>query len=233
MAKGYRQWVESTVPAPEPVEPPSRRAKLQNWWHYHKLHVLGAAVCLVCFVKLVYDLSGFGTVQPDVQIAYVGSRTLPQTTVEALTDMLQNACPDLNGDGQVLVQVNQYVWNTSETDSDSIQTAYAMQALLAADIENAESYFFLLEDAQSFQSVYQILALPDGSCPDEDDARVDDKVLSFLKCPVVTDGAAGSEDLFSQLGGLSLGRRCFYESNPHRVENETGCDALWRTWTGR
>ncbi|MCD7758062.1 MAG: hypothetical protein LUH45_07815, partial [Clostridiales bacterium] len=200
--------------------------------------VVGGVVVVGITLSLILNAFGVGVVKPDYQIAYVGSSDLPDDTVEALTAALEAVGEDLNGDGKVVVTLNQYCGSADEDDDTAAMKLYAAEVELIADINDCESYFFLLEDPETFQTNYQVLAEADGSSPEETDVDWEDKVYLWSDCPVLdslelggyTESVLGepltgeSRDL---LENLYFGRRCFYEENSNTVDNQEGCEALW------
>jgi hypothetical protein len=119
-------------------------------------------------MNLTAGYFGWFQKKPDLQIAYVGSVKLPDDTVASLEQIFASLAEDYNGDGSILVQVNQYVSGSPElSDAESASYRYAAEVTLIGDINDCESYFFLMELPEDFQRTYQILAMPDGSCPDD------------------------------------------------------------------
>ena len=112
MASEYLRWKYKDVQPNKPVTR-TKKQRRQNWWHYHKWHViLGlAAVCIA---------GNLGT--------------------------------DCNGDGKIVVQVNQYL-----SAQEDVMYAAASNVRLMADLDACESYFFLLEDPEGFQQGYEVL----------------------------------------------------------------------------
>lgn len=209
---------------------------MKNWWYYHKWYVIIGVILLGVAIDLIGSALGLFTKSPDLQIAYVGRAPLPQDTVSALQQAFTSLIGDYNHDGQTIVQINQYISNSSTTDVDTAYYQYASEITLIGDISDCESYLFLMEDAQNFQREYQLLALPDGSCPNEADYTVDDKVIVWSDCPILTSLDLGSytETTMGQtttgsnqelLAGFFLGRRCFYTDDT--VDNLQECSDLW------
>lgn len=139
----------------------------KNWWYYHKWHVVAAVVAALAAADLVWSMLGRGTPQPDYQIAYVGEGSLPGDTAAAIEAGFASLGEDLNGDGQVLVKLRQYVSNP-EGDPDMFVAASVQ---LMSDIMEQESFFFLLEDPEQFQENYHTLSRLDGSLPERTTAR--------------------------------------------------------------
>lgn len=208
----------------------------KNWWYYYKWYVIIGVVLLGIAVNLIGNALGFFTKSPDLQIAYIGKAPLPQDTAMSIQQAFTALAGDFNGDGEVIVQVNQYVRNSNTTDVDTARYQYASEITLIGDISDCESYFFLMENPQDFQREFQLLALPDGSCPDEADYSVEDKIIVWSDCPILTDmelesytettmGATTTGSNQELLAGLSLGRRCFFTDTV--TDNLQECSNLW------
>lgn len=196
---------------------------MKNWWYYHKWYVIIGAILLGVAIDLIGNAMGLFTKAPDLQIAYVGKTPLSQDTISALQQTFTSLAGDYNHDGEIIIQINQYFNDSSTTDVDTAYYQYASEITLIGDISDCESYFFLMEDPQDFQRQYQLLALPDGSCPDETDYSVEDKVIIWSDCSVLSEMETGSE----LLANLFLGRRCFYTDAV--TDNLQECNALWDT----
>lgn len=151
MASEYLKWKYRDVQPDVPVEL-TKKQRRRNWWHYHKWHVgLGViAIAIVC--NLVWH--AVTQVHPDYQIAYVGVYPLPEEEAAAWEDRLSALGVDCNGDGRVVVQMNQY---PTGGESDDMMYAAASNVKLMADLNSCESCFFLLEDPEGFQTNYEIL----------------------------------------------------------------------------
>lgn len=221
---------------PENQKTLTRTEKLKNWWHYRKWYVIIGAALFIAVCDLIGNALGIFTKSPDVQIAYVGKAALPQDTVSALEQIFVSLSGDYNEDGEVIVQIHQYTGDSQTTDASQAYYQYASEVTLMADISEGDSYFFLLDDPLTFQQEYQILASPDGSCPDQADYSVTDKIIPWSECTALSGAEAGSytETIAGQsvtgsnqevLADLCLARRCFYSDKVS--ENAEKCGALW------
>ena len=151
MASEYLKWKYRDVQPEQPVEL-TRKQRRQNWWHYHKWHV-GIVVVLVLIVaNLVWHAAT--QVHPDYQIAYVGAYPLSDEDAAAWEDRLSALGADANEDGKVIVRLNQYPTGGS---GDDLMYGAASNVKLMGDLDACESYFFLLEDPEGFQTNYDIL----------------------------------------------------------------------------
>lgn len=231
MASEYLKWKYRDVKPREKVELTGAE-KRKNWWHYHKWHIVVAAVLAGIGINLVYHALGIGRIKPDYQVAYVGRTALPDDTAAAIEAAFAALGEDLNGDGRVTVLLNQYP-STGGTDASMAASA---EVTLMADIMSCDSYFFLLEDPAQFQVNYHSLRRLDGSLPEEGDYSADGTYLAWGGCPVLAgtelggysyqvmgETVAGSSDELA--AGLSLARRGFFTEDTCKYPE--GCDALW------
>lgn len=151
MASEYLRWKHRDVQPEKPLQltPKQRR---QNWWYYNKWYVLlgAAAVCIVG--NLIWN--AVTQVHPDYQIAYVAAVPLSEEQEADWESRLAERGTDCNGDGEVVVQLNQYL--TLRNGGDAMYN-YASNVKLMADLDACESYFFLLDDPEGFQVSYDIL----------------------------------------------------------------------------
>ena len=151
MASEYLKWKYRDVKPGEKMEL-TKEQRRRNWWYYHKWHVAIAVAAVLVAANLIW--SAVTQVRPDYQIAYVGTVSLSEEEEAAWVDRLSALGIDCNGDGKTVVQLNQFL--TSQ-DSSNATYNYATNVKLMADLESIESYFFLLEDPEGFQTDYEIL----------------------------------------------------------------------------
>jgi len=215
---------------------------MKNWWHYYKWYVICGAVFFGIAVHLIGNALGWFQKAPDIQIAYIGEKRLPDDTADALKKAFASLAEDYNHDGEILVQINQFIsGRPDETDADSISYREALMIALMGDISDCQSYFFLMEKPEEVQKEFQVLAMPDGSCPDDTDFSIDDKVFQWKDLKALSEmnlgtyatvfpgeTESGSNQEF--LSDLYLGRRCFY--NEKRSKHADKCSQLWNTLQG-
>lgn len=210
---------------------------MKNWWYYYKWYVICGIIMIGIALRLITNALGIWEKKPDFQIAYIGSSQLPQDTVSALEKAFASIAYDFNGDGEIIVRINQYTDNIPNADADSMYYEYASEIALIGDISDCESYFFLMDDPEHFQREFQLLADPDGSCPDETDYSVEGKVIAWTDCPLLCEADLGAYSTVilgetetgsnqELLSGLYIGRRCFYDENI--TANIDACNDLWR-----
>lgn len=237
MASEYLKWKYRDVKPDEPIQYTAQE-KRKNWWAYHKWHVVIAVVLLLIAGDILYDALGIGQVKPDFQIAYVGDAALPDDVVDALSAALAGLGQDSNGDGRTAVKINQYV--SGRGVSDAAGYAAATTVTLMGDLEQADSYFFLLEDPDAFQREYGVLRRLDGSLPEEGDKDYAGCYLAWDACPALRELELGEytmqvlgQQITGQcqelLSGLYVARRGFWTEKT--VPNTEDCDGLWAAMT--
>ncbi len=231
MPSDYQKWIARDVKREEEV-PMTKAQRRKNWWYYHKWYLLFGAVLVLCIGSILWYALGIGQTDPDYQIAYVGTSSLPDDTVSAVKSALADMGEDLNGDGKTVVELVQYV-------SQDVETSSAATVQLMADIINGESYFFLLEDPERFQRVTGALSRPDGSLSSEDDP-IEQLCFSWSQCPVLA-GLELGDYVYTLLGveiegsnqellaGLYIARRGFGEGQSPQYSEEYA--ALWEEIT--
>ena len=137
-----------TIPRPAAPDKPltaqeQKKKARANWWYYNWGIVAVAALVIVGVVYVAHGL--LTSVDPDYTVAVVTADALPDEAVQRLQTALADYAEDANGDGAVVVQVNNYTWsaNASLTDMNG-QMAGATQ--LNTDLANGESKIWILED---------------------------------------------------------------------------------------
>lgn len=221
---------------PELTQKQEQWKKWKNWWYYYKWYVVCGIILLGIIINVAGSCLGWWTKAPDLQIAYVGKAELPTDTVSALEDAFTDIASDFNGDGEVIVRINQYISGLNSSDPEMAQYEYASELSLIGDISDCESYLFLMDDPAQFQRDYQLLAAPDGSCPDDVDFSIEGKIIPWSACPLLAEmdlgtysvSIPGKETAGSNqelLSGLFLGRRCFF--NEDKTDDAEKCAELW------
>lgn len=211
---------------------------MKNWWYYHKWYVICGLILLGILIDLAGNGLGLWTEKPDLQIAYVGDTALPEDTAAALEQALASLLTDFNGDGRVLVQLNQYVRPPQSQDEDAAYYRMTSEISLIGDISDCDSYLFLTDDPERLQREFHILACPDGSCPKDSDYSVEGKALPWKDCLSLASldldgyteyflGQELSGDSQELLSHLFLGRRCFYNSD--RTKYPEQCAEFWES----
>lgn len=191
---------EETIHRPgEDKRPEDPKKKWENFWYYHRLHVLIAAAVLLLAGFFVWQ--SLQSVTPDYTVGMITETQCPDSVVEQLQNDMQKYGKDLNGDGKVVVQVDQYTISPSEPGSSGAssgqtladpQVQEAMQVKLAADLATGTSMIFLTDDAsfQSQQAKNHLFAYLDGSTPPDTETDYGKMRVALEKCPAFSGGGA-------------------------------------------
>mgnify|MGYP000895437086 CR=1 FL=1 len=162
---------EAEKKAEETVKTP--RGKWDNFWYYHKVHVIVAVIIAIFAIFIIY--SAMKTVHPDYYVGMIVQKLYPDKVTDAVGKEIEKYGKDLNGDGKVVVQVNQYYIPMEMTPVSSgtlsgstllsssgstvngtagmanAQMIVAYRTKLAGDFSVGTSMIFLTDDA-SFRS---------------------------------------------------------------------------------
>lgn len=230
------QYQPEKTPQPQDLD---WKRRASNWWYYHKFQLLAAVVCVGLAVMIVSET--VNQVRPDYQVAYVGIYKLPAGTSESLTLALQQFGRDINGDGQVVVQINEYTvdFNAEETNPDAYNQMAGVTQLSTDLGSGAGSYIFLLEDPAGFQEQSGCLQYLDGTVGDPDVPPTDweNMVYRWTDCPVLAGLELGTYQDYNNdyyenqlvLQDLYVARRGVWD--PEQADNFEGCADLWNALT--
>lgn len=149
-----------TIPRPAAPEKPltaqqQKKRSRANWWYYNWGIVTVAAMVIVGVAYVAHGL--LTTVDPDYTVAVVTAEALPDEAVQRLQTALADYAEDANGDGAVVVQVNNYTWSADAALTDmNGQMAGATQ--MNTDLANGESKIWILDDPEGFEQAYEALS---------------------------------------------------------------------------
>ena len=207
MAGEYYRWLARNEQPREKKEltPAEKR---RNWWAYNKWYVAAGLVIVVLVVAMFSSAVRTNRDRPDYQIVFVGTSTLPDDTAAALERAFGELGEDLNGNGEVRVELTQYRLQPQK-DPEEIQTSveqvYSTSMQLLVTVETAEYMIYLLEDPELFAMNYPILTRVDGSDPGEDPDSQVPMWYRWADCPVLTGLDLGSFQVPVE-GGMAQGQ---------------------------
>lgn len=191
----------------------------KNWFYYHKWYLLAGIIVTAMLGSLFSAVFGIGKTKPDLELAAAVSEPLSEETLTFIEEQFGQLAGDFNNDGKTVVKVHYYLLNAPDHTPVSEQEArmyYASEIQLAGDLEECDSFLFLMDDPNRFQRSFQILSLKDGSEPAE--------YTDASGCTVRLSDVTVFEDVpFAQ--NLFLARRRFPKAKTvHSLEE---CEALW------
>lgn len=136
------------------------KEKWKNWWWYHWGHVLLAVAVLA--IVLYSVLPGLLTPKPDYRVAVVARYGLSDEAAAALEQRLQGAADDRNGDGKILLRLQLFALDLSETAN--VGENYMEAAKLDADLASGLSELFLIDDPAGFERSVAAAVEPGVPC---------------------------------------------------------------------
>ena len=174
----------------------TKKLKWDNFWYYHKLHVIIGLFVVVLGGFLIHDLTT--KVNPDYQIAMITQQSCPEETTDALQDEIAKYGKDLNSDGKVVVQISNYVIaDTTSSGTVDMNMQAAGQTRLIADLSTGQSMIFITDDDsfQNQQKQSQLFAYLDGSTPKADATDFAKMRIALNDCKKLSASAAGTKAL--------------------------------------
>ena len=147
------------------------RAKLENFWYHYKWHTI-ISVFLV-FVAVIGIWQYIDTPQYDYQIILYTSRSDTTALATALNKELCVLGDDINGDGEVNVQI----YNMSYGNMDSNSNFRNSQAQALRGELMSDRCFLIITDEDRFEQLDQQGYFENSQLPDNNGKsyRIDDK----------------------------------------------------------
>ena len=141
----YERDIDPKDIAPRKERQYTRKERWANWWDYNLKWVIIIGIA-AAFVAYNFIGQYFFVTKPDYNVAV--------DTVNALQDALAAYGEDRNGDGKVVVTLNVYTLDYSDTETQTESAAYLTMAgttKLATDVQGGLSSVFLLWDPAGFE----------------------------------------------------------------------------------
>lgn len=209
-----------TAPPPKPSEvaivPKTPKEKWKNFWFQYKWHVLGIAAIVTVLTVLTVQCAT--RTKYDMKVVYFTYSAVIDSQTEAVAEYLSDYATDVNGDGEINVQVINCSFNNNSGDTQYKYTMMTkLQSLIAGDneallyITDEASYKYLSElsdeglfdteptklseDFYKATEVEGLTALPEGlsiSC-----RRISDTVLK--KKDGTAEAYAAARDVIEKL----------------------------------
>lgn len=189
-----------------------------HWFTYHWRPVV--CVILVCLVWLYFARMP-KQADPDYVITWVGQQVLSQEEQQALTQLVQELGKDQNGDGAIVLRLDQYPITFSADGSlDTMSDSYNHLLKLLNVIQLNDCRLYLLEDPEGFQRTTGLLQFLDGTIPSEENGY-ECAQWEQMCLPFSTPGLEKT---------AYLGRRCIFDDTDPETQYP-GADALFSALT--
>ena len=220
MASEYLKWKYRNE-RPEEHRELTAREKRRNWWHYHWKYLLLGLIAALILGRIAYDR--LTCVEPDCSVALVTRHQATSLETASIQAALEQVCPDLNGDGSVLVEIHA-IWldyTSTDTNAEAMKVMEANIDKLNFDFYTRQSGLFLLDDPENFQKNSRALAYLDGSTPPEEAGDWQNMVRPWADWP----GHTQAELEYCQPDRLWFGRRILTDEKDEQAFQ--GAQTLW------
>lgn len=126
-----REWYlrgvseEELRPDPKPdLQPHTPKSWLENFWYHHKIGIIIAIVTLIALIVIIVHT--VTRVHPDYTALLVTENALMPEEVTYLENVLADYGEDTNGDGKVVVNINNLflggkIYTNQDTNAQSLQ----------------------------------------------------------------------------------------------------------------
>ena len=161
--------------APEVIKL-SKKEWLKNFWWHHKIIIIIVILVLAVASYITYD--SLSRVKPDIKIIMTVNNGLVDRT-EEIAAYFEKFCPDINGDGEVNVQILSAPLTDDTDDYVQIQKT---QEIYLANMQTGEIIFILTDDKTDtdiYSDNERDSLLADVSANFEDNEFVTNKGLSL------------------------------------------------------
>lgn len=200
---------EDTIHANE-IKPETPKQKRQNWWFYHKVPLIVTILLAGVAFSIVYSI--VSQVEPDYTVALLTSYTMPESGTKELERCISAYADDRNGDGQVVVEVANYVFSSSVPSTlNEGEQLQAEMVKLTADCTSNDSMIFLHDEAafemmeNNFGGLFQYndgTTMPTTALDYENAMRPWSDFQAFSQFePVGEEGDSFTGEVLSQLYG--------------------------------
>ncbi len=132
-------------PSEQAVAPKTLGEKINNFWYHYKIHTL-----LALFTTVVIAVSVTQCVNRpkyDLEIMYFAYKTAVDAQTDMIADYFEKYTEDINGDGEVTVNVK----NCSVTDSNKDATRFNMLTKVQAVLSSEEKIAVFVVDDKAIE----------------------------------------------------------------------------------
>ena len=193
------------------------RKKIDNFWYYYKIHVL--VVVFILFVAGVFIKDIVTKVDNDYSVAFVTEEMMTDEEISSIQSVLEKEAEDLNGDGEIHVEVQNYT--IPQGDSANPQLVAAGQTKLTVDIQDGTSMIFFLSPG-CYESYKDSGVLP----ADESE------YIKFSDCTGYEE-AGSPKELGDLMGALRLVEDTKLKKDQNKMDYYDANKELFEKFTGK
>ncbi len=156
-----REWAlagvpeDELLPPPPPTQPQTPKGKWENFWYHYKWVVFGVAAGLIVLTVLIVQMATRD--EPDYFIPLVTNEPMNAQQISTLETALTPYAKDLDGDGKVEVQIENWYLNP-KNNAALAQSVYANSQNLTVHLAAGDRLFFLFEDSTYRDRIYNLLS---------------------------------------------------------------------------
>jgi len=203
----------------------TKKDKRANFWYYHRWQIILSVLGFILIFSFVYSM--VTKVKPDYQIALMTQMAYPQEVYEQMADEMEQYAEDRNGDGKVVIQINNYQFIQGEAaEAADPNVVMAGVVKFSADAQTGESMIYITDET-SFDTVAEqgtsfFVYLDDWTTPPEEGAEDlertkilwnDCKGVASMKLDYEIEGISQEELEELYFGGLSVSLRSIEYAN--------------------
>lgn len=189
-----------------------------HWFSYHwrpvvlALLFLGAAIYYTLLPK---------EPEADYVVSWVSTKLLSDRQEQALTDQITAVGADVNGDGQIVVRIDQYMISFDPNlEGDALTESYSYLTKLLNAIQAGDCRLYFMDDPEGFQRTTGLLQYLDGSIPTEEDSY---ECANWAEMCIPFQADWTDQTIY-------LGRRCLFQGEDPEA-SFPGADALFTALT--
>ena len=135
-----------------------RKKKWDNFWYYYKYHVLIGAFALFCIITFAKDM--LEKVSYDYEIGFLGNYSMVEEDKRKIEEWFTENAKDLNKDGEVHVQINDYFIPSEGDKGYDPQMVMAGQTKFTVDVQSATSMVYFVSE-KSYEKFKEMEVFPE------------------------------------------------------------------------
>lgn len=155
-------------------KPKDFKGRVGYIWDYYKVHMVAALCVLALIFIALYTLSV--RTNPDYVVIVAFSTFVTEENLEPLREFLQDHGEDINGDGEVLVEIinvsfNRYVLTHAQGTAADEQIRQGARVRLAGELRRGRAVIFITDDSyfddlnaqfdgEIFADISELVSLP-------------------------------------------------------------------------
>lgn len=183
----------------------TKREIFLNWLYYAKWRIFAVAVLIAIVFYVVFTL--VTVVRADYQVALLDEYYYEEGVIELMEEYIEQYAYDLNGDGEVVVELVSYtVADYDEDDPYSYYDQLAFYTTFTADVSDGSSMIwlhtedaFIAVDGESEDMEYFFTQLSDVETIDEDG-----KIAYISEYEALANLDFSSYDSYEEYGDLMI-----------------------------